>query len=178
MFMLNYATRFPPGAPVELLENNLVRKKFTTSSPDYMNVLVKLFNYLSLNPDPKVVPFYNFQFSTTRNEYPYPYDRYIYSYQYDMLRCGLLPKEERDFIEWVGNRHEADGIDCLHHHEVNTKKHSFPKLFKFLEEVITENRYWDIHSGNIMFNEDWDYVLIDLEGFVSEHYPSKNLWLL
>lgn len=155
--MLNYATRLPPGKPVTLLSNGMIRKKIHTSSYQEVHAIAALINYFEKYSDTKVVAHSNFKIIENDNHY---------SYQYDMIRCGLLPSEERIFINLVGDIHDLQGRYAFQHPDIRSEKEKFPKLNDFLEQVVSENRYWDLHSGNVMLNEDWDYVLIDLEGFI------------
>ena len=119
------------------------------------------------NPDPLVVPVYSF-LSKVEIE-PAPGRSGSYSYQYDMMRCGILPVDQRDFVCEVGDSHELYGRRVFEKDaELRYKSDLYPELACFLEEVIFRGEYWDLHSGNVMFNEDGEYVLIDMEGFVRE----------
>lgn len=155
--MLNYATRLPPGKPVTLLSNGMIRKTVHVSSYEEVEAMSLLISYFKKNSDPKVVTHLNFKIIGDYNEY---------AYRYDMVRCGLLPPKERLFVDMVGDIHDSYGRETFQHSSIRYEKEKFPKLYDFLEQVVYENRYWDLHSGNVMLNEDWDYVLIDLEGFI------------
>lgn len=167
--MLNYATRLPPGAPVELLDNGMIRKKIHSPYVEKANLMAKLVSHFSKYPDYKVVTHGNFSITPIRNGY---------SYQYDMMRCGLLSLEERQFVNLVGSFHNYYGRLAFHQAKegLRGKYEEFPKLYSFLREVVEENKYWDIHSGNIMLDENWDYVLIDLEGFIRSPDGPANDW--
>jgi hypothetical protein len=162
--MIQYATRLPPGKPVELLDNNLIRKTYTGSEKwfEYMDALIKHFIN---NPDPLVVPIYNYQVLSKRRDCFY---RTEYTYCYDMMRCGILSVDERWCVDHIGNLwnkfnkkacdQKTDGIALC--------KKQFPKLFEFLKTVVEQNRYFDLHSENVMMDEDRNYVLVDLESFI------------
>ena len=85
------------------------------------------------------------------------------------MRCGLLTPLDRDLVDGVGYAHDAWGDEVFQSEsfEVEECFAENPKLYSFLESAIEDLRYYDLHSGNVMLNEDWEYVLIDLEGFDS-----------
>lgn len=168
--MLNYATRLPPGAPVELLSNGMIRKKVTVYRPDTVILMGDLIRHFEDHPDKKVVRHTNFSFYQVSNKH---YSS-KYTYQYDMMRCGLLSVEERALVNLVGDNYV--GKRFLDPSIFTENRKEFPKLCDFLQEVVSEGRYWDLHSGNIMLDEDWNYVIIDLEGFIvgSLGHPDNN----
>src|SRR5574338_467679 len=154
--MLNYAKRMPPNKPVEILENGNVRKKLVNRNPDWMKYMKALLNHFTKHPEPYVVPIYDYQILDES------------SYQYDMMRCGLLTDDERSFISIVGDLHDRYKIAAcqVQDAELLQYKDKYPKLFQFLQMIVEQDRYWDIHSGNILMNEDGEYCLIDLEGYM------------
>lgn len=170
--MINYANRLPPGKPVELLDNGLIRKTGMAHHYEHMEILDAVLKHFIKHPAPNVVPVYDYQVTKKDN---------AYHYYYDMMRCGILPRNQRNFVDLFRGRYE------LYHNEIfSGDKESllfghnqFPLLFDWLKGIALENRYWDIHSGNVMFNEDGEYVLIDLEGFVWARPLSneKNNWI-
>lgn len=106
-----------------------------------------------------VVPVYEFRLLPKTNGY--------YSYSYDMMRCGILLPSERSLVNVVGDLYDAHGAGACQqdNEELYSRAREFPKLFEFLTELTKQNRYWDIHSGNVMIDEDHNYVVVDLEGF-------------
>lgn len=154
--MLNYARRMPPNKPVEILDNGNVRKTLVNRNPDWMKYMTALLGHFTKHPEPHVVPIYDYQILSDS------------SYQYDMMRCGLLTDDERMFISIVGDLHDRYKIAAcqVKDAELMAYKDKHPKLFKFLQMIVEEDRYWDIHSGNILLNEDGEYCLIDLEGYM------------
>jgi len=162
--MIKYATNLPAGSPLEILPNNLVRKTWTTYNKEWFDYMEALINHFINHPNPKVVPVYNF-FSYLDGEM---LSKKSYSYSYDMMRCGILPQEDRRLIDLMGdlNERHGQGYQYLENDIVVPLAESNKKLYNFMMEVILENEYWDIHSGNILMNEDGDYCLIDLEGFM------------
>jgi hypothetical protein len=43
----------------------------------------------------------------------------------------------------------------------------YPDLAAFMDEVLRQGRYRDVHSGNFLKDEDGSYKIIDLEGFIN-----------
>ena len=163
--MIRYATRMPPGKPVKLLSDSVVRKTAACSRNDTMEFMSALINYFINHADPLVVPIYAFE------QLPKKYD--MYYYQYDMMRLGLLTPDERAFIEHVGSLTDWRGKDAMNNLDVcdpcgvslYQNKEEYPELFDFLLTVVKQGRYFDIHSGNILMDNENNYLLIDLEGF-------------
>lgn len=164
--MIRYATRLPPGKPVQLISDGIIRKIERCSMEKSMIFMEALINHFIEWPDPMVVPVYNFKvLSNKRNDY---------AYQYDMMRLGILTQEERNLIDHIGDLCDRRGMDAFDEpspkEEYGTTltqgEREFPQLFLFLKEVVRLNRYHDIHSGNILMDMDGDYRIIDLEGFL------------
>jgi hypothetical protein len=56
---------------------------------------------------------------------------------------------------------------------------AYPTLTAFLTKIIEQGKYWDIHAGNVLKDEDDNYRLIDLEGFIRTPLTHhKNEWFL
>ena len=167
--MLNYNNNLPYG--LEIIDDCVVRKTAQLSSKDGYDFLKQLVTKQIRNPDPSIVPVYKF-----RN---IGFNRGTYRYQYDMLRMGMISREEKDIInraayEWK-NKFNIANSD---HPVLGEARKTYPKLMLFLEEQTYLGRYWDLHSGNIMLDEDLNYRFIDLEGFIK--YPlldRKNDWI-
>lgn len=166
--MIRYATRLPPGKPVELLDNGNVRKTGTALNDIYMGLITTLLDKVIKEKPIHVVPVLAYKVLDSRH------------YQYEMQRCGLLTPSERELINTVGNLHDRHGIlaceqDMFDLH-FYSKQH--PKLFEFLKMIVMDDKYWDIHSGNILMNEDREYCLIDLEGFIKAPIELHNDWII
>jgi hypothetical protein len=151
-----------------------VRKKGTVSGLDALIFIKRLCLHFMLKPDPMVVPIMDFQdlgFSTATG---------CYHYTYDMVGMGAISGEEKLLIEVAK---ESFFKFQEFPSESKTERMIFgckfyPKLMSFLEKVLTDGRYSDMHSGNIMLDEDYNYRLIDLEGFF--RYPlndPKHDWI-
>lgn len=155
--MLNYAKRMPPNKPVEILDNGNIRKTIANRNLDWMEFMSALLKHFTKYPEPYVVPIYDYKILSSS------------SYQYDMMRCGLLTDDERALISIVGDLHDRYKIaacQVTHDLDLLEYKKKCPKLFQFLQMIVEQDRYWDIHSGNILLNEDGEYCLIDLEGYI------------
>ncbi len=178
--MIKYATKLPQSTDdwgITLINNNLIRKKAICHTKDVMEYIEYILKYFIKNRDKLVVPIYNYKI--------FKHDK-IYSYSYDMMRCGILTKSERNFIDSVGallhsnydSNENFDSKFIFSNKNIFEKSEQHPELTTFLKTVIDQNLYYDYHSGNIMLNEDGQYVLIDLEGFI--RYPikdNKQIWL-
>lgn len=170
--MIKYANRLPPGKGVQLLEDGeTIRKTAHCSELKTLEFMEAIANHFIAYPDPMVVPVYRFEvIHKTRHESVY---------SYDMMRLGILSETERDLIDRVGDLHDSYGRDaCFREHEMYSGRHEYPMLFEFLKIVTQQQRYWDIHSGNILMDPEGNYRLIDLEGFL--HTPldrTGNEWI-
>lgn len=166
--MLRYATRLPLGKPVELLDNGNILKTGHAVSDAWMELMTILLDKVIEEKPSHVVPVYSYKVLDSNR------------YQYEMMRCGILTPSERELINTVGNLHDRHGTKAceqeLYDLQFYSKQH--PKLFEFLKMIVAENKYWDIHSGNILMNEDKEYCLIDLEGFILNPDKCSNDWIL
>jgi hypothetical protein len=158
--MLKYATRLPPGKPVELLDDNLIRKTGSWIEKDMFLFQKRVINHFIKHPDPLVVPVYQFtELGRDRHKQ--------YTYSYIMERCGILNVDERAFVDYVGDLWDkhCDRACAQPDPALLSYQKKFPALFDFLKTVVEQNRYMDLHSGNVMMSQD-GYCLVDLEGFM------------
>jgi hypothetical protein len=143
-----------------------------------MKFMDALLKHVIKYPEPLVVPVYDYRILETKESEIYALDEYIYSY--DMMRCGILTVQERGFINTVAAEYSFNYIDTFNKSadKLEAGRKEFPRLYSFLKQVVEQDRYWDIHSGNVMMDEDGEYVLIDLEGFVRTPLElSQNNWI-
>ena len=166
--MIKYATRLPPGKPVELLDNGNVLKTVTAISDIYMGLIESLLERIINEKPSHVVPVYSYKILDSKH------------YQYEMMRCGILTPSERELINTVGNLHDRHGVLACEQdmYDLHFYGKQHPKLLDFLKMIVTTDRYWDIHSGNILMNEDREYCLIDLEGFIKAPIELHNDWII
>lgn len=178
--MIRYAHRLPPGAPLQLVGDSIVRKTEHYASKHKLDYMWCLFNHFIIHPDPMVVPVVSYAILEKSSKY-YDYD---YGYSYDMIRLGLLSEQEKDIINEVGDLVDRHGSKAFDH--INDKlecrtimeqaQKDYPNLLIFLKELVKIGRYHDLHAGNIMLDLDENYRIIDLEGF----YTGSDIpdWIL
>lgn len=159
--MIHYATRLPPGKPVELVDDNLIRKVVRTVDKEVYTFRKRIVKHFINYPDPLVVPVYSFQeLARDRDGH--------YVYAYIMERCGILTTEERALINTVGDLWDSHYERTCQQPDpvLLSYKERMPVLFDWLKTVVEQNRYMDLHSGNVMMLPEETYCLVDLEGFV------------
>lgn len=170
--MIHYATRLPPGKPVILLNDTTIRKttQFVLDRTfQFMDAVIKHF---IRNPDPLVVPIYNYRVLSNKRDNN--------SYQYDMMRLGLLSKEERSLVDDASDLADkyGKGFWSEANEDFYLKFQQHYKLASFLETISIQGRYHDLHSGNVMMDMDGDYRLVDLEGFTNNPLEAlDNDWI-
>jgi hypothetical protein len=170
--MIKYATRLPPGKSVQLLDDGeTIRKIAQCSELKTLEFMKAVTCHFIDYPDPMVVPVYRFEILEKK--------RGNYVYSYDMMRLGILSEVERDLIDRIGDLHDSYGGDaCYREGELYSGCYEYPELFNFLKLITRQQRYWDIHSGNILMDPDGQYRLIDLEGFLRTPLgQSCNNWI-
>lgn len=178
--MIRYATRLPPNTATRLLDNGRVRKTEYFSTEESFKFILAIVEHFIQHPDPMVVPVYDYGIVSQR--------KHDYAVSYDMMRCGLLEEDEKQFVDCVGEAWDTYGVDlwkrleqgtCTRHaEELISFSREQPELAKFLTEVVHQNRYQDLHSGNVMRDEDNNFVLIDLEGFIRTPLEADfNSWI-
>jgi hypothetical protein len=155
---------------ISLDSDSVVRKTWISSSKEYAKEVGQVVNYFIRNPDPLVVPVYDWQYFGRSD--------YGYKYSYSMMRMGALTREEKQIINAAGD-HKKDFLmdpfqTCADDHCEGLTT-DYPTLVGYLQSVIQQGRYLDLHSGNIMLDLEENYRLIDLEGFISGD-DKKNLW--
>ena len=154
------------------IDGNRVRKYGYASMAETVIFMEKLCRFLIAQPDPTIVPVYDFQ---SHGRQP---DGNLH-YTYDMEKLYRLPRDEKKIIqeaahEWYdyGNYPSESRREVL----VDGWK-EYPDLMNFLERLMQLGRYTDINRGNIMLHRDGSYRVIDLESFF--HTPlnhHKNMW--
>lgn len=153
--------------------DHLTATKTVECSQDKTLVFMKaIVEHFIKHPDPMVVPLYSFKVirkSRFRNN----------KYSYTMMKLNALSKPEKDFIDRIGDLHDKYGAaTCILENFYYEDQEKFPKLFEFLKTVTLQQRFWDIHSGNILMDSSGNYRLIDIEGFLSTPLDqSCNDWI-
>lgn len=178
--MIRYATRLPPSHNVTALDNGLIRKTEWYCRQSQFDFIVALLDHVTKHFEPLIVPVYEYRILESG-----PKD---FTVSYDMMHCGILEKDERDLVDAVGEAWDVhhgkvfeklDAGACgVYQDELWSRCSKLPELTKFLRQVVTEGRYLDLHSGNVMRSQDAEYVLIDLEGFVRTPLDAPfNNWI-
>lgn len=155
---------------LSLVNETRVRKDARVNTIEDARAIEVLCKYFMDTKDPMVVEIYNFQhLKPLPNKAPSVYTYSGYGYFYEMKRLAKLSSEEKDLIEdmaYLGRVKALSEIDKNFHN-----KKAYPKLVDFMLEVLQQNRYHDLHSGNFLKDEFGDYKLIDIEGFFNYGRP-------
>jgi hypothetical protein len=182
---MNYHKKLPSG--IELISDTVVRKHatFPKDRVEAIEFMQAITLHLIVNPDPMIVPVYRFEYEglTIHDNYGYAYG--THSYSYDMKRLGLLSSHEEELIDLVEDNHSAGFEEPTKIHDKPARQklllHGWDKhkkLMEFLQTIINQDRYFDLHGGNIMKDEHDDFKLIDLEGFMkSPLFGEQNKWI-
>jgi len=168
--MIKYANTLPPRRGFELIDEHTVRKTSNLGSKGELEVIEAIVNFFEANPDPYVVRVSNFKFLPKNNN--------MFQYSYDMERLTPISLEEKWFInqfaDFAWYRQDPFDIQNWCQFFTDEQPSSYFKtllegghpLVEFLRTIIDQDRYNDLHHGNVMMNLDGDYVLLDLEGFM------------
>lgn len=158
-----------------------VRKTATCKGNETFEFIKTLCQRLIVHPDPMIVPVYSFKYLGACADFSH-------KYQYDMRRLGDLSKEETETIWQVGDAWRAGSSDPTRifvpkpvfegYIPADKAWEKYPKLMHFLQEVIKLDRYHDLHGENVMMDEDENYRLIDVEGFLNPPLARpSNAWI-
>jgi hypothetical protein len=141
--MLRYSRIYPNC--IELLDDFTVRKTAKCSTLERLNFIQALTHRLMNEPDDRIVPVLGFQYLGSEGSY-------CHKYSYDMLRLAELPSTARQIIIEYPTVYYSMNRECA-------------KLIELLDWVENTGIYDDLHIGNVMMDEDYNFRLIDLEGF-------------
>ena len=174
--MIRYAKEL--REEITLVSQTRVRKETGTSQVDVLEFMQRLVMHFISNPDPTVVPVYSFEY-LDKSYYG------VHQYAYEMERLGELTRTEQKIIDLVGDQVSAGKSYPLEKSK-NIKDadlllrgwDKYPELMIFLKRILEQDRYHDLHGGNIMKNVNDEYRLIDLEGFISHPLlGNQNAWI-
>lgn len=163
--MIRYSTRLPTNSGLTLVSDLVVRKTSQYYSIIARNYIRDVVHYFEKNPCSYVVKAWNYK------ELPINKSNH-YTYSYDMERLGLISSEEKNIIAIIV---KYENVSLSSYPQYWS---SHPSLMGFLQTVIEDGKYDDLHDGNVMIDTQENYRLIDLEGFIK--YPLdtfKNDWL-
>lgn len=177
--MIKYSNYKLPYGLKYVGDGYTIRKTATCSGQMTLEFMQALCQHLIAHPDPMVVPVYQFQNLGSKAEHNY-------QYSYDMMRLGELDTNERTIVWNVGNAWRAKvpkptrqfGSFDEKVYSVSKAWDNYPELMKYLGKIVKQDRYHDLHGGNVMKGEEGNYFLIDLEGFLHTplSLPSNN-WI-
>lgn len=175
--MLKYDENVESRFGIKLVNDQVVRKEYGFSDKESFNLVQRLCNHFINHPDPMVVPVLRFEVleDSEKNNQRFG----TFKYAYEMKRLFMLSHEEKDIIEtcirsYFNSSLNKDNPDA----RVQLAWKNNSKLVEFMKTVLEQGRYNDLHSGNFLKDENEDYKIIDLEGFM--RYPAngqQNDWI-
>lgn len=154
---------------IKLINDRVIRKEAQFSTRESFEWIRSLVLHLLANPNPMVVPLYRFE---VMEETPSKNNSHwgTYRYAYEMMRLPMLTNEEKQVITWMirekyrGQVHQNDSRP-----EAQKAWREYPTLVQFMNRVLADGYYTDLHDNNFLKDEEGNYRIIDLEGFGS--YP-------
>jgi hypothetical protein len=164
---------------IKLLDNGTVQKTAMLGNKESWECFLTIFSHFKDNHDPMVVSVHDFEVLEQ------PKDETAlwgiqYKYRYTMKRLGMLNSGEKQLISDMrevsiyGNKSYGEKPS----QRLLTSKDEYPELARFMEVIISQKRYLDIHDGNFLKDEDESYKVIDLEGFIyTPLNREENNWL-
>ncbi len=152
---------------ISLVNDRVVRKEAQFSTRESFEWIRKLVLHLLANPNPMVVPIYSFEVVEETNEQENA--RWgVYKYAYEMMRLPMLTKEEKNIItKMIARRGNVQRDDPNPDFQQGWQE--YPTLMVFMNRVLADGYYTDLHDNNFLKDEEGNYRIIDLEGFGS--YP-------
>lgn len=177
--MIRYDENLSERYGIKLLDHKTVLKEARLGTKESWECMQAIARHFMLKPDPMVVPIYSFELIEGPKD-PNNSFGVNYTYQYTMKRLGMLNDGEKELIMDMKevSIYGAASYGKKSSERLVKTKDEYPELFSFMEVVLSQKRYWDIHSGNFLRDEDESYKIIDLEGFI--HTPlnrEENNWL-
>lgn len=187
--MIIFDKFLPFKGGIKLLSEYEVRKTARVGSKSIRNDMAKVVKWSSSKFNTIAVPAYNFKELRDYGGF--------YEYSYDMPRLGRLNKEQKNIVRSVtsclygcwdypgvnpfnlDNNWDCPSKDPFNPDNLSESEKSFMDeswsnhrdLMMLLLKVHKENRYHDLHEGNVMiYPDDGDPRLIDLEGFIMDDY--------
>ena len=165
--MFKYDDNVEQRYGITLVSDLVIRKEANFSQRSNFNWIRKLCLHLIANPDPMVVPIYSFEVleeKPERENSPWG----LYRYAYEMMRLPMLDRDEKNLINKLcGIYHPVtrDNPDP----DVQRGWKELPKLVEFMNVVLAQGNYTDLHNNNFLKDQEGNYRIIDLEGF--RRYP-------
>jgi hypothetical protein len=167
--MMKYDDNVESRYGIILVNDRVVRKEAQVSTRANFEWIRKLVTHIMLNPNPMVVPIYRFE--TIEEELPSARNGNwgTFKYAYEMMRLPMLDKAEKNLISKLISRYKPvtrDDPDPA----IQAGWKDYPVLVQFMNQVLADRYYTDLHNNNFLKDEEGNYRIIDLEGF--SRYPS------
>jgi hypothetical protein len=175
--MLKYDENVEHGRyGIKLASDQVIRKEYGFGDKESFELIQRLCNHFINHPDPMVVPVLKFETLEEPKEGRFG----TFKYAYEMKRLFMLTHEEKDIIETCIRSFFNHSHDLKANPDARMQRawRDNSKLVEFMQVVLKQNRYNDLHSGNFLKDENEDYKIIDLEGFM--RYPANgtgNDWI-
>jgi hypothetical protein len=153
-----------------------IRKTASAGSDKRRNDIAKLVEWSGSKDNTIAVKACNFKILDTFGG--------LYHYSYDMMRLGKLSSTERFTVKYISDwiyEYEIDPfrpetLTDSQRQQIESSWTNHRDLMFFLLSIVKDDRYRDLHEGNIMIHpETEEFRLIDLEGFTNGN-PNLN-WL-
>lgn len=160
--MFKYDENVEQRYGIKLLSDQVVRKEASFSQRNSLDWIMRLCNHLIANPDPMVVPIYRFEVLEEKPDNGSNWG--VYRYAYEMMRLPMLDKEEKELITRAIGHYRPTTRD-VPDATLQRGWRELPKLMEFMNKVLADGHYTDLHNGNFLKDQDGEYRIIDLEGF-------------
>lgn len=164
--MFKYDENIESRYGIKLISDQVVRKEAGFSQKGSLDWIRKLCNHVIANPDPMVVPVYRFEVLEERDDSNGRWGTYRYAYE--MMRLPMLDRYEKQLISDVISHYKPVPLDVADPNLVRGWR-ELPELMKFMNKVLAEGHYTDLHNNNFLKDQEGNYRIIDLEGF--RRYP-------
>ena len=164
--MFKYDENIESRYGIKLISDQVVRKTASFSQRSSFEWIRQLSNHLIANPDPMVVPIYRFEVLEERETESARWGTYRYAYE--MKRLPMLDKNEKELITKVISNYgpvDRDTPDPI----LRGGWRELPKLMEFMNKVLADGNYTDLHNNNFLKDQEGNYLIIDIEGF--SRYP-------
>lgn len=138
------------------IANDKILKTFEIISSSELNKFQKNFSYLKSLNNSSVVLIHDFGKEIIQN-----HNKIYFYYVMDKLQKISRDHESGKFFQNILNHY------CFYNRKINIPKFLDSKLICFMENIRKiKYKYTDFHSGNIMWDSNQNYKLIDLESFI------------
>lgn len=177
--MIKYDDNVESRYGIKLLDDKTIKKHAQLGTKEQYDIMQAILLHFMEHPDPMVVPVYGYELVQGPPADAAPtYATHVYTYT--MKRLAMLNEEEKNLIHYHSTIY-YHGLNYLHTKEQDEYMAAaklYPELQKFMDKVREMGRYTDIHDNNFLKDEDENYKIIDLEGFIRTPWDrSENDWL-